>query len=165
MKMKETDRRLTPGWVLDVIRGGFGEIGLDPCTEPSNPTGAKAFFCPPQDGLLEDWPSAGGVAFVNPPFSQLRAWTDAVIARAGQGHEIIMLTPADSTTAYFAALTRAADIAAPMRKRCAFSSPDAVQEAASKFATQLWYMGNRESLFVRTIKRHAHPYKPGRWAV
>ena len=40
----DRQRMLTPAYVLEPIRGLLGGIGLDPCTEPDNPTGAKKFY-------------------------------------------------------------------------------------------------------------------------
>lgn len=61
-------RFLTPGYVLEPVRQALGGvIGLDPCTEPDNPTGAVDFYCPPVDGAAQSW-SAPAV-FVNPPYS------------------------------------------------------------------------------------------------
>jgi hypothetical protein len=47
----EGQRYLTPSYVLEPVRRLLGGvIGLDPCTEPNNPTRATVFYCPPQDG-------------------------------------------------------------------------------------------------------------------
>ncbi|HET6497159.1 MAG TPA: DNA N-6-adenine-methyltransferase [Thermoleophilia bacterium] len=60
---------LTPEWVLDLVRAYFGgPIPLDPCTEPSNPARATAFFTEETDGLAQSWAGYGGW-FVNPPYS------------------------------------------------------------------------------------------------
>ena len=60
---------ITPQDELDLVRR-YGPIGLDPCTEPSNPVGAASFFTEEDDGLVQDW-RGHGLTFVNPPYSTL----------------------------------------------------------------------------------------------
>jgi hypothetical protein len=44
-------RMLTPDHVLRPIRRLLGgTTGLDPCTEPDNPTDAERWYAPPDDG-------------------------------------------------------------------------------------------------------------------
>ena len=45
---------LTPPEVLDPVRR-YGPIGLDPCTEASNPSGAATFFTEDDNGLAMPW--------------------------------------------------------------------------------------------------------------
>jgi hypothetical protein len=42
----DRQRMLTPPYVLEPVRKLLGGIGLDPCTEPDNPTGAFQFYAP-----------------------------------------------------------------------------------------------------------------------
>jgi hypothetical protein len=81
-------RRLTPSYVLEPIKQLFGGvIGLDPCTEPDNPTGAQAFYAPPVDGLAMPWDAS--TVFVNlqcelPRLSEggldaIKAWIASVL--------------------------------------------------------------------------------------
>jgi hypothetical protein len=46
---------LTPDYVLEPVRALLGGIGLDPCTEPDNPTRADRFYCLPADGAALPW--------------------------------------------------------------------------------------------------------------
>lgn len=66
---------LTPTHVLDAVRDLFGgQIGLDPATEPDNPTKAYRFFTKEDNGLLNSWNGYGSV-FVNPPYGkELMTW-------------------------------------------------------------------------------------------
>lgn len=59
----------TPPEALDPVRR-YAPIGLDPCTESDNPTGAVTFFTEADDGLALPWGSHG-LTFVNPPYSTL----------------------------------------------------------------------------------------------
>lgn len=99
---KESDERYTPEYVLDIVRV-VGPISLDPCTTVDNRTNATRFFTFADDGLTQDWleVSQGGIIFVNPPFSKLRAWTKKCAEEGARGCNIIALLPGDTSTIWF----------------------------------------------------------------
>lgn len=66
----DRQRLLTPAYVLEPIRKLLGGIDLDPCTEADNPTGARAFYALPDDGLSLPW--NGRNVFCNPPYGEAR---------------------------------------------------------------------------------------------
>jgi phage N-6-adenine-methyltransferase len=94
---------LTPHSALSPVRR-YGPIGLDPCTESSNPAGASRFFTAADDGLVQSWVGYGTV-FVNPPYSYtqeekdegseppIRLWARKIHAEAKLGVVIIALLP------------------------------------------------------------------------
>lgn len=66
----------TPEWLLDIARiaSDDGQIALDPCTTADNPTNAKRFYTPAEDGLAQDW-TTDGVLWCNPPYGrELKHW-------------------------------------------------------------------------------------------
>lgn len=66
----------TPEWLLDIARlaAHDGQISLDPCTTSDNPTNAKRFYTPAEDGLAQDW-TTDGVLWCNPPYGrELKHW-------------------------------------------------------------------------------------------
>jgi hypothetical protein len=91
---------LTPGYVLEPIRALFGgSIGLDPCTEPDNPTRAERFYCPPQDGCTLPWDAHS--VFCNPPYGELRGrWVDRCIDE-GRRRQVVLLIPNHTETRIF----------------------------------------------------------------
>ena len=87
---------LTPGYVLEPIRELLCGIGLDPCTEPDNPTRAERFYCPPQDGCDLPWEAAS--VFCNPPYGEVRGrWVERCIAE-GTFRPVVLLIPAHTET-------------------------------------------------------------------
>ena len=90
---------LTPSYILEPIRDALGGIGLDPCTEPDNPTLAAQFYAPPQDGCALPWDAA--TVFCNPPYGEARArWVARCIAE-GALRKVALLIPAHTETAIF----------------------------------------------------------------
>lgn len=133
---KPSDRRLTPEWILEAVREmAGGQIALDPCTEPSNPTGALDFFT--EDGDNAYWAGWVGCAkgiwqtqpatwlplvWCNPPFSQLPAWVDKVLGETEV--PVAMLTPVDYTTAWWKRLDRGAHLRCELNRRVKCLDPE-----------------------------------------
>lgn len=87
---------LTPDYVLEPVRALLGGIGLDPCTDPDNPTRADHFYCLPNDGCALSW-DAGSV-WCNPPYGEARGrWVDRCISE-GRYRRIVLLIPAHTET-------------------------------------------------------------------
>jgi hypothetical protein len=90
---------LTPAYVLEPIRQLLGGIGLDPCTEPDNPTRAEYIWTLPNDGCIESW-NAHSV-FCNPPYGEARnRWVERCI-NEGQLRKVVLLIPAHTETKIF----------------------------------------------------------------
>ena len=91
--------QLTPGYVLEPIRALLGGIGLDPCTEPDNPTGARTFYHLPMDGCALPWDEP--TIFCNPPYGEARnRWVERCIA-AGATSRVVLLIPSHTETRIF----------------------------------------------------------------
>lgn len=93
----DRQRMLTPEYILESVRRVLGgTIGLDPCTEPDNPTGANVFYTPPQDGCSLPWDAAS--VFCNPPYGEARArWVRRCI-ESGMDRPTVLLIPAHTET-------------------------------------------------------------------
>ena len=116
----DRQRMLTPAYVLEPIRKLLGGIGLDPCTEDDNPTGAEAFYSLPQDGceLPWDWSSV----FCNPPYGLARErWVRRCIDE-GQRRKVVLLIPAHTETLVFQQAARNAQSFCLVRARLMFAS-------------------------------------------
>lgn len=128
----ERQRRLTPAYVLEPVRQLLGgRIGLDPCNEPDNPTGAVVFFCLPQDGCALPWEA--DTVFVNPPYGEAKdRWVMKSIAE-GRNRAIVLLIPAATETDTFQRALGACKSVVLVRARLRFGVPrsNGRQEAAS----------------------------------
>lgn len=90
---------LTPKYVLEPIRILLNGIGLDPCTEPDNPTGADQFYCLPDDGCILPWDAS--TVFCNPPYGLAKdRWVTRSIDE-GKRRKVILLIPAHTETRTF----------------------------------------------------------------
>jgi site-specific DNA-methyltransferase (adenine-specific) len=85
----------TPLAIVDRIHTVFGGIELDPCGAPDNPTRASVWW---EANGLSFWDSLPGLIYVNPPYSQARAWLAHCSEYGGQGAEVLALVPARTDT-------------------------------------------------------------------
>ncbi len=92
-------RMLTPEYILSPVKELLGGIGLDPCTEPDNPTHARKFYCPPQDGCELPWNVTS--VFCNPPYGEARnRWVERCIEE-GHHRKVVLLIPSHTETKIF----------------------------------------------------------------
>lgn len=148
MTSSEKDDWQTPTEVLDVVRV-MAPIGLDPCTTPDNPVGARRFYTPVDDGLRLAW-GPDGLVFVNPPYGrQIRAWVEKCVREAEHGVEIVALLPARTDTAWWRIACRA-DALCFWTGRLAFVGAD----HPAPFPSVLAYWGDRRKRFVALFGLH-----------
>ncbi len=125
--------QITPDYILDPIRECLGGvIGLDPCTEPDNPTRAERFFTPPTDGAAELWDAE--TIFVNPPYSKARErWVLRCMEAGASSRGVVLLIPAATDTRIFQRALTTADGVLFIQGRVKFGvlRPNRRQVAAS----------------------------------
>ena len=141
-------RQLTPPYVLEPVRAALGgSIGLDPCTEPDNPTGAQAFFTVDDDGLAHPWGFADSI-YINPPYGEARGeWVDRAVGIAASGTPVVMLIPAHTDTRIFqkALTTASAMLLIKGRVKFGVLRDNGRQQAASHGSALLgWNVDLRE---------------------
>lgn len=159
--IKESDVRITPAWLLDMVREfAGGQIGLDPCTEPHNPTDALMYFTSEMDGLNERWGGPErGLIWVNPPYStgQVIAWATKSAASALNGAEILFLTKDDCRPKWNRFLRDNADERCRIDKGVGFLEPDEDggfrQLVGPQWGSCLWYFGRHRRRFGRVFSR------------
>ena len=124
---------LTPDYVLCKVRIALdGRIGLDPCTEPDNPTRAERFYCPPQDGAELPWDADS--IYVNPPYGKAKErWARRCIEAGSEGRKVALLIPAHTDTRIFQRAARSSTSVTFIRGRVKFGilRPNRRQVAAS----------------------------------
>jgi transcriptional regulator with XRE-family HTH domain len=100
---EDRDSRFTPPEFMANIYAAFGEIDLDPCANLLSPVIArrKILLSEGGDGLVDDW--SGGIAFVNPPFSELLTWLRRAHGQwlAGNVATVVCLVPVRTDSAWF----------------------------------------------------------------
>lgn len=119
----ETDRWLTPRWVLDAL----GDFDLDPCGAPDWPT-ADEIWTPEThgDGLSMPW---FGRVWLNPPYgSAMTAWLERM-AEHGAGTALIFART--ETAAFQDMVWPHASAVLFIRGRLTFLKPDLVEGDAN----------------------------------
>lgn len=167
----ESDIRITPEWFLEYVRAFTGgQIALDVCTEPSNPTGAADFFALPTNGLVHPWvyvadqaaartrvPIALALCWGNIPYSigQVIQWAEKAAAEARLGAEILLLTKDDCRPKWNAYLRANTDARCRIAKAIGFLEPDGnggyTQLTGPRWGSCLWYFGRHRRRFERVF--------------
>jgi len=122
---------LTPGYVLEPVRELLGGIGLDPCTEPDNPTSAAKWYSLPDDGCALPWDAE--TVWCNPPYGEARdRWVDRCITE-GKQRKVLLLIPAHTETRTFQKALKACTSVLLIKARLRFGvlRENGRQEAAS----------------------------------
>lgn len=134
----------TPDVVLDLVRQfNGGTIGLDPCTVDDNPTGARHWYTPREDGLSQDW-CGYGLVYVNPPYGRtIGHWTAKCISAYLDGAEIVALLPARTDARWWQVEIGAVPAVCFWRGRLRFRGA----EASAPFPSAIWYLGPRRFAF------------------
>ena len=129
-------RQLTPPYVLEPERVALGGIGLDPCTEPDNPTRAERFYTIDDDGLSSPWFGSDWLPsiYCNPPYGKAKEpWVEACIEAGARGQRVVLLIPAHTDTRVFQRAMHTADAVVFIKGRVKFGvlRKNRRQEAAS----------------------------------
>lgn len=145
------DDWVTPPWLVERVRYVLGEIDLDPCTNPANPTKAVRWICPPDDGLNMPW---SGRVFVNPPFGRVLArWAHAAIQHATTRTPVMFLAPTRSTSKWYQALSDKG-ARANIHKRVNYCDPQTgVEIKGCPFGSTIWLLGGADPVrFVEAFR-------------
>lgn len=131
----------TPPEVLELVRQ-LGRIDLDPCSNGNSLVEAASVLdgAGQGDGLRAAWGeyvSAGGLVFVNPPYSKAATWAAKMVEQAECGVPIVALVAARTDTRYWQAMHRAADAIGLWRRRMRF-----------------WLDGEPATVWSKKLKRH-----------
>lgn len=130
---KGYDLWMTPKEVLDPLIEEFGPM-FDPC---------PAYWDGSFDGLEIDWPTEQ-VCFVNPPYSQITAWTEKCAEEWERGCSIVLLIPARTDTRYFHSHVHGKADVRFIKGRVKFVHPEGEKSASAPFPSIICvYEGGR----------------------
>lgn len=160
--VKESDVRITPEPVRRVFFALAGDRRTcDVATEPNNPMGADRIFTLQDNALTCRWAVRyddvhGCTYWLNPPYSLGQIMLFAVRATfwARLGLEIVVLTPADTSTGWYEFLRNNADARCHFDSRVQFLEPDGEGgyrkcSGGAKTGSAAWYFGPRRRRFAR----------------
>ena len=92
----KSDDWSTPQDLFDKLNAEF-DFNLDPCATNENAKCGR-FYSSDIDGLMQSW---HGRVFMNPPYSEIRAWMAKAAAEARAGATVVCLVPARTDTRWF----------------------------------------------------------------
>jgi DNA N-6-adenine-methyltransferase (Dam) len=144
----ESDEHYTPDRELAAVYACLGEIDLDPCSNSRTTPNvlAKAHLTRQEDGLRHPW---HGKVFMNPPYSDVRAWMQKLCDEYADGRviEAIALTKNDTSTGWFQMIWQGAAVVCFPDHRLKFKGNDTQAPQAHVFA----YFGRNLERFYQTF--------------
>jgi hypothetical protein len=144
---RPSDEHYTPPVYLERVRRVLdGGIDLDPCA-PTDPNArtvpATRHWTREDDGLSQPW--EGDRVFVNPPYSDLKSWSEklAYELQRGQPSQVIALVPAYTDTGWWNLLMEQRPIICLHRGRIRFHRGT----HAARFSSAWLYFGVNQDRF------------------
>jgi hypothetical protein len=153
---KATNIRLTPEWLLDLVRETFdGSIDIDPCTEENNPTNASAWYTLERPAP-KPWPE--GNTWCNPPWShgEIIKWARTAMTC---GNPVLVMTPADIRTTWFKYLGSEADYQIQLTRAVKCYAPELERSVEPSRGVLLWTR-HISSEALRPFRREGHLVLP-----
>lgn len=96
----------TPPKYTDLVKEFFGEVELDPCSNPTSMVDARVNYILPTDGLKESWDYK--TIYVNPPYGRnvenktsIYTWINKGVEASENGSELLYLIPVATNTRHF----------------------------------------------------------------
>jgi ParB family transcriptional regulator, chromosome partitioning protein len=150
----EGDEYYTPGHVIEKVKRVMGCIDLDPasCFLAQKTVKAKRYYDIETDGLKQNW---HGKVFLNPPYSQTRAFVDKLLTEKGVT-EAITLTLNKSETIYGQTLLENADVICFWRRPIIMIGNNAL----GFWGHMLCYFGPNKATFVKVFEDCGMPMSP-----
>jgi hypothetical protein len=141
-----TNEWTTPDDIIKRVRGLFGVIDLDPCSDPDATVPAKETFKLEDNGLEREW---HGRVYMNPPYGrELPDWVIKLEEEyvSGRVKEAIALIPARPDTEWFHAFRE--------YPRCFIFGrlKFGGQENSAPFPSMLVYLGKNRNGFIEATK-------------
>jgi phage N-6-adenine-methyltransferase len=121
---QETDEWATPPSFVRPLAAALDGFDLDPCSGAENSPVASETFTAAEDGLAQAW---FGDVWVNPPYSEMEAWTRKAINEANRSAtaRVVMLCKGDSSTDWWQSAVRQASAVAMLDRRLSFGDGEA----------------------------------------
>lgn len=145
----------TPPGVVELLTAHWC-IDLDPCSNTRSavsPMRGRLFGGADDDGLSSSWGDMvdGGIAYVNPPYSQMAKWARKMAVEAEHGVPIIALVAARTDTRWWRTLWPRVDACAFWNGRLRFWLDGVPMKAKATFASASLGMNVSQRVFRRAF--------------
>ncbi len=158
-KDPQGDHRCTPPeiWVSVLAAIGAKRFDLDPASNAFSTIPARTSWdgsCPAQDGLAVPW---FGNVWLNFPFSKSDLWVDRALVEGASGRtsSITVLSPSDSSTAWWNRLRGECDLWTAWRGRIHFPLPGRPKGSPGG-GIQLSYFGSDPARWYKVMEHLGH---------
>lgn len=157
MQLRDSDRYMTPSWVVQAVIEQFGGvIDLDPCHDPDPVCLVQATTTfdirKGEDGLVLPW--LGKTVYLNPPYSSVLPWVIRAAQHAAAGGEVLMLVNASTDTQSWQSYVLVHGEVCLLSKRVGFFRPGSTKATPNLQASAVVYFGKQVEAFRRVWPRY-----------
>jgi len=146
---QETDEWSSPRELVEPLNDAIGGFDLDPCSGAEQSPFAEETFTESDDGLSQAW--FGGV-WVNPPYSDMAAWTEKAAAEVERGNAetVVYLCKGDSSTQWWQAGAQQSTLICAIDHRLQFGDGD----NSAPFASHIMVFGEADADIRGELSNH-----------
>jgi len=154
---QQTDEWSSPRELVEPIDDAVGGFDLDPCSGAEQSPFASDTYTEDDDGLSKSW---RGTVWVNPPYSEMDAWTEKAISEADSDivDTVVYLCKGDSSTQWWHTAAEAAQAILAVEGRLSFGDGD----SAATFASHLFVFGEVPGRLREALHAHGAVLEPRR---
>jgi len=151
---QETDEWSSPRELVEPLADSVGEFDLDPCSGAESSPFASETYTEDDDGLSQDW---YGKVWVNPPYSDMKTWTEKAIAQIDNTNTLFYLCKGDSSTQWWQDAAEHATVICAIDHRLEFGDGG----SAAPFASHIMVFGNVGLGTIQELQNHGMLLTPG----
>jgi phage N-6-adenine-methyltransferase len=151
---QETDEWSSPRELVEPLAESVDEFDLDPCSGAETSPFASATYTEDDDGLSQEW---HGKVWVNPPYSQMKQWTEKAIAEIENTETIFYLCKGDSSTTWWQDGADEAELICAIDHRLEFGDGG----SAAPFASHIMVFGEIDMEAILALQEHGMILTPG----
>jgi len=151
---QETDEWSSPRELVEPLAESVDEFDLDPCSGAETSPFASATYTEDDDGLSQEW---HGNVWVNPPYSQMKQWTEKAIAEIENTKTIFYLCKGDSSTTWWQDGADEAELICAIDHRLEFGDGG----SAAPFASHIMVFGEIDMEAILALQEHGIILTPG----
>jgi phage N-6-adenine-methyltransferase len=154
---QQTDEWSSPRELVEPIDDAVGGFDLDPCSGAERSPFASDTYSKDDDGLSKSWQ---GTVWVNPPYSEMDAWTEKAIREAERDgvDTVVYLCKGDSSTQWWHTAAEAAQTILAVEGRLSFGDGD----NSAPFASHLFVFGQVPARLRDALHAHGVVLEPRR---
>ena len=150
---QKTDEWSSPRELVEPLDEAIGGFDLDPCSGAEQSPFAEETYTEEDDGLAQDW---FGDVWVNPPYSEMEAWTNKAVKESQNAESIYYLCKGDSSTEWWQSAAKDCSLIVAIDHRLQFGDG----ENSAPFASHIMVFGTPNDNIISELNKQGTILSP-----